>query len=153
MSGPLSGVKIVEIAGIGPGPFGALMLADMGAEVIRVDRAQSVRGPVPDTPSWDLLNRGRRSLAVDLKSPEGVETVLRLVEQADGLIEGFRPGVAERLGIGPDSCLARNERLVYGRMTGFGQDGPYASMAGHDINYIALAGTLFHIGRYGQPPT
>jgi alpha-methylacyl-CoA racemase len=152
MSGPLSGVKIVEIAGIGPGPFGALMLADMGAEVIRVDRAQSVRGPAPDTPNWDLLNRGRRSVAVDLKSPEGVETVLRLVEQADALIEGFRPGVAERLGIGPDDCLARNARLVYGRMTGFGQDGPYAPMAGHDINYIALAGALHPIGRRGQAP-
>jgi alpha-methylacyl-CoA racemase len=152
MSGPLSGVKIVEIAGIGPGPFGALMLADMGAEVIRIDRAQSVRGPAPDTPNWDLLNRGRRSVAVDLKSPEGVETVLRLVEQADALIEGFRPGVAERLGIGPDDCLARNARLVYGRMTGFGQDGPYAPMAGHDINYIALAGALHPIGRRGQAP-
>jgi alpha-methylacyl-CoA racemase len=153
MSGPLTGVKIIEIAGIGPGPFGALMLADMGAEVVRVDRAQSVRHPAPDAPAWDLLNRGRRSVAVDLKSPEGVETVLRLVEQADGLIEGFRPGVAERLGIGPDVCLARNERLVYGRMTGFGQDGPYASMAGHDINYIALGGALHPVGRRGEPPT
>jgi alpha-methylacyl-CoA racemase len=152
MSGPLSGVKIVEIAGIGPGPFGALMLSDMGAEIIRVDRAQSVSGTDPDTPGWDLLNRGRRSIGVDLKSTEGIETVMRLVEQADGLIEGFRPGVAERLGIGPDACLARNERLVYGRMTGFGQDGPYASMAGHDINYIALAGALHPIGRRGQAP-
>jgi alpha-methylacyl-CoA racemase len=152
MSGPLSGIKIVEIAGIGPGPFCALMLSDMGAEVIRVDRAQSVRGDKPDTPGWDLLNRGRRSVGVDLKSPDGIETVLRLVEQADGLIEGFRPGVAERLGIGPDASLARNERLVYGRMTGFGQDAPYASMAGHDINYIALAGALHPIGRRGQAP-
>lgn len=152
MSGPLSGVKIVEIAGIGPGPFAALMLADMGAEVVRVDRAQSVRADTSDTPHWDLLNRGRRSIGVDLKSADGVETVLRLVEQADGLIEGFRPGVAERLGIGPDVCLARNERLVYGRMTGFGQDGPYASMAGHDINYIALAGALHPIGRRGEAP-
>jgi alpha-methylacyl-CoA racemase len=150
MSGPLSGVKIVEIAGIGPGPFGALMLSDMGAEIIRVDRAQSVRGETG--PGWDLLNRGRRSVGVDLKSPDGVETVLRLVEQADGLIEGFRPGVAERLGIGPEACLARNERLVYGRMTGFGQDGPYAAMAGHDINYIALAGALHPIGRRGEAP-
>jgi alpha-methylacyl-CoA racemase len=152
MSGPLTGVKIVEIAGIGPGPFGALMLADMGAEVVRVDRATSVRDQAPDAPAWDLLNRGRRSIAVDLKSAEGVETVLRLADQADGLIEGFRPGVAERLGIGPDVCLARNERLVYGRMTGFGQDGPYASMAGHDINYIALAGALHPIGRRGEAP-
>jgi alpha-methylacyl-CoA racemase len=151
MSGPLAGVKIVEIAGIGPGPFGAMMLADMGAEVIRVDRAQSVRSDAAP-PGWDLLNRGRRSVGVDLKSPDGVEAVLRLVEQADGLIEGFRPGVAERLGIGPDACMARNERLVYGRMTGFGQDGPCASMAGHDINYIALAGALHPIGRRGQAP-
>ncbi|HEX7096824.1 MAG TPA: CaiB/BaiF CoA-transferase family protein [Acidimicrobiales bacterium] len=152
MSGPLTGLKIVEIAGIGPGPFGALMLADMGAEVVRVDRAQSVKSREHDAPHWDLLNRGRRSVAVDLKAPDGVETVLRLVEQADGLIEGFRPGVAERLGIGPDVCLARNPRLVYARMTGFGQDGPYASMAGHDINYIALAGALHPIGRRGQAP-
>jgi alpha-methylacyl-CoA racemase len=152
LSGPLSGVKVVEIAGIGPGPFCALMLADMGAEVIRVDRAQSVREPVSDAPGWDLLNRGRRSIGVDLKHPDGIETVMRLVEQADALLEGFRPGVAERLGIGPDDCLARNERLVYGRMTGFGQDGPYSSMAGHDINYIALAGALHPIGRRGQAP-
>jgi alpha-methylacyl-CoA racemase len=152
MSGPLSGVKIVEIAGIGPGPFGAMMLADMGAEVVRIDRAQSVKAHDPSKPGWDLLNRGRKSIGVDLKSPDGVETVLRMVEQADGLIEGFRPGVAERLGIGPDECLARNERLVYGRVTGWGQDGPYASMAGHDINYIALAGALHPIGRKGQAP-
>jgi alpha-methylacyl-CoA racemase len=152
MSGPLTGVKIVELAGIGPGPFGAMMLADMGAEVVRVDRAQSVGPDLPEGPGWDLLNRSRRSIAVDLKRPEGAETVLRLVEQADGLIEGFRPGVAERLGVGPDVCLARNERLVYGRMTGFGQDGPYAAMAGHDINYISLAGALHPIGRRGQAP-
>ena len=153
MSGPLSGVKIVEIAGIGPGPFGAMMLADMGAEVVRVDRAQSVRPHDPSKPGWDLLNRGRKSIGVDLKSPEGVETVLRMVEQADGLIEGFRPGVAERLGIGPDECLARNERLVYGRVTGWGQDGPLAPTAGHDLNYIALTGALHAIGRAGGPPT
>jgi alpha-methylacyl-CoA racemase len=148
----LQGVRVVEVAGIGPGPFAAMMLADMGAEVLRVDRAQSVRTPVDAGPSWDLLNRGRRSVGVDLKNPDGAEAVLRLVEQADALIEGFRPGVAERLGIGPDECLARNPRLVYGRMTGWGQDGPYAQAAGHDINYIALAGALHPIGRAGGPP-
>ncbi|MDQ3756580.1 MAG: CoA transferase [Actinomycetota bacterium] len=152
MSGPLQGVRVVEIAGIGPGPFAAMMLADMGAEVLRVDRAQAVRLPVDDSPSWDLLNRGRRSVGIDLKNPDGVEAVLRLVEQADALIEGFRPGVAERLGIGPDDCLARNPKLVYGRMTGWGQEGPYAHAAGHDINYIALAGALHPIGRAGGPP-
>ncbi len=150
--GPLAGVKIVEIAGIGPGPFCAMMLADMGAEVIRVDRAGSVRGGDPDVPPADVMNRGRRSIGVDLKSPDGVETVLRLVEQCDGLIEGFRPGVAERLGIGPDECLARNPALAYGRMTGWGQDGPYAPTAGHDINYISLAGALEPMGRRGEAP-
>ncbi len=150
--GPLAGVKIVEIAGIGPGPFCAMMLADMGAEVIRVDRAGSVRGGDPSVPPGDLINRGRRSIGVDLKSPEGVETVMRLVEQSDGLIEGFRPGVAERLGIGPEECLARNPALAYGRMTGWGQEGPYASAAGHDINYIALAGALEPMGRRGEAP-
>ena len=152
MSGPLHGVRVVEIAGIGPGPFAAMMLADMGADVLRVDRAQAVRTPVDDSPSWDLLNRGRRSVGVDLKNPDGVEAVLRLVGQADALVEGFRPGVAERLGIGPDECLARNPKLVYGRMTGWGQDGPNAHAAGHDINYIALAGALHPIGRAGGPP-
>ncbi len=150
--GPLEGVKVVEIAGIGPGPFCAMVLADLGAEVVRVDRADRVPGQMPDEPSLDLLNRGRQSIGVDLKTPEGVEVVLRLVELADVLVEGFRPGVAERLGIGPDECTARNPRLVYGRMTGWGQSGPYASMAGHDINYIALAGVLSNIGRAGQAP-
>ncbi|HZT68047.1 MAG TPA: CaiB/BaiF CoA-transferase family protein [Acidimicrobiales bacterium] len=152
MSGPLSGVRVIEIAGIGPGPFAAMMLSDMGAEVIRVDRAQSVRGGDPDRPPMDVLNRGRRSIGVDLKHPDGVQTVLRLVERADALIEGFRPGVAERLGIGPEDCMARNPALVYGRMTGWGQDGPYAPTAGHDINYIALAGALDPIGRAGAAP-
>jgi alpha-methylacyl-CoA racemase len=152
VSGPLSGLKAIEIAGIGPGPFTAMMLADMGAEVIRVDRAGAVGGD-PNKPNLEILNRGRRSIGVDLKSPDGVETVLALVEQADALIEGFRPGVAERLGIGPDVCLARNPRLVYGRMTGWGQDGPYAHAAGHDINYIALGGALAHFGRAGTKPT
>ena len=152
MSGPLSGIKVIEIAGIGPGPFAAMMLADMGAEVIRVDRAGSVGGD-PSKPNLEILNRGRRSIGVDLKSPDGVETVLALVEQSDALIEGFRPGVTERLGIGPDACLARNPKIVYGRMTGWGQDGPYAQAAGHDINYIALGGALAHFGRAGTKPT
>lgn len=151
--GPLQGVKIIEVAGIGPGPYGAMMLADMGADVVRVDRAGQVSGGNPDAPPSDVLNRGRRSVGIDLKSPEGVETLLRLVESADGLIEGFRPGVAERLGFGPDVCLGRNPRLVYARMTGWGQDGPYAPTAGHDINYISLAGVLGHLGRAGAPPT
>ena len=151
MAGPLRGVKVVELAGIGPGPFAGMMLADMGADVIRVDRAQSVRdnpGPNP----YDVLGRGRRSVGVDLKHAEGREAVLRLVEQADALIEGFRPGVTERLGLGPQDCLARNPKLIYGRMTGWGQEGPYAAAAGHDINYIALSGTLGMIGRAGERP-
>ncbi len=152
MPGPLNGYRIIEIAGIGPGPFAAMMLADMGADVLRIDRAQSVAGADPTTPSLDLLNRGRRSVGVDLKHPDGVATVLRLVERSDALVEGFRPGVAERLGIGPAECLARNPRLIYGRMTGWGQEGPYAHASGHDINYIALSGTLSMIGRHGEPP-
>jgi len=151
--GPLAGVRIIEIAGIGPGPFAAFMLADMGADIVKVDRAERVQGGDPSTPPGDLLQRGRRSIGVDLKSPEGVEVVLQLCEQADALFEPFRPGVAERLGIGPDACVARNPKLVYGRMTGWGQDGPYAHTAGHDINYIALAGALYHFGRAGEPPT
>ena len=129
-----------------------MMLADMGADVVRVDRASAVRGGDPERPPLDLLNRGRRSIGVDLKSAAGLETVLALVEAADALLEGFRPGVAERLGLGPDECLARNPRLVYGRMTGWGQDGPYAASAGHDINYISLAGALHSIGRRGEAP-
>ncbi|MEM9608052.1 MAG: CaiB/BaiF CoA-transferase family protein [Actinomycetota bacterium] len=152
MAGPLSGVKVIEIQGIGPGPFCGMMLSDMGADVIRIDRAASVRGGDPATPPVDVLARGRRSLAVDLKQPEGVDLVLQLVEEADVLIEGFRPGVAERLGIGPDECLERNAQLVYGRMTGWGQEGPIAHAAGHDINYIALAGALHAIGRNGERP-
>ncbi len=152
MTGPLSGYKIIEIAGIGPGPFAAMMLADMGAEVIRVERAQAVRGPAPDAPYFDVLQRGRRNVAFDLKHPDGVETLLTLVDSADAIIEGFRPGVMERLGVGPDVCLARNPKLVFGRMTGWGQDGPYALAAGHDINYISLAGALAHFGRAGEGP-
>ena len=153
MAGPLNGIKILEIAGIGPGPFCAMMLSDMGAEVVRVERADRVPEFFPNTPHGDLLNRGRRNIAINLKSGEGVKTLLRLVEGADALIEGFRPGVMERLGLSPDVCLARNPRLVYGRMTGFGQEGPLAQVAGHDINYIALAGALESIGRKGGPPT
>ncbi len=149
--GPLEGIRLLELAGIGPGPFCAMLLADMGAEVIRIVRP----GPDPFAADArrDLLSRGRRSLGLDLKHPEGVATLLELVEQADGLFEGFRPGVMERLGLGPDVCLARNPRLVYGRMTGFGQEGPLAQAAGHDINYISLAGVLAHVGRRDQAPT
>jgi len=150
--GPLTGIKIVEIAGIGPGPFAAMLLSDLGADVLRIDRAQLVSGGDPESPPLDLLNRGRRSVGVDLKQPAGVETVLRLVDQADVLLEGFRPGVMERLGLGPEACFARNPRLVYGRMTGWGQDGPLANAAGHDINYISLTGALHAIGRQGQAP-
>jgi alpha-methylacyl-CoA racemase len=151
--GPLEGVKVIEVAGIGPGPFAAMMLADMGADVIRVDRTANAMGGDPASPPADTLNRGRRSIAVDLKSPEGIAVLLDLVATADALVEGFRPGVAERLGFGPDVCAARNPKLVYGRMTGWGQDGPYAHTAGHDINYIALAGVLAHLGRAGEQPT
>ncbi len=154
MPGPLTGYRVVEVAGIGPGPFAAMLLADMGADVVRVDRAQNVRDGVAEdpTPSGDVMNRGRRSIGIDLKNPDGVETLLALVERADAIIEGFRPGVMERLGVGPDVCAARNPKIVFGRMTGWGQDGPYALAAGHDINYIALAGVLAHIGRAGGAP-
>ena len=145
--GPLNGFRIIELAGIGPGPFCGMMLSDMGAEVIRVDRiAKGVGAPK------DVLQRNRQSVAVDLKKPEGIEIVLKLVESADALFEGFRPGVMERLGLGPDECMARNEKLVYGRMTGWGQDGPLAQAAGHDINYIGLSGALHAIGEAGGKP-
>src|SRR3984893_10194289 len=129
-----------------------MILSDLGADVVRVERAQAVTGDF-SRENKDVIYRGRRSVGVDLKNPDGVEALMRLVEQADALIEGFRPGVTERLGVGPDACLARNPRLVYGRMTGWGQDGPYAQAAGHDINYIALAGALAHMGRAGGEPT
>ena len=151
--GPLQGLRIIEVAGIGPGPFAAMMLSDMGADVIRVDRSANAMGGDPAAPPADIFNRGRRSIALDLKSPDGVATLLDLVEHADALIEGFRPGVAERLGFGPEVCAERNPRLVFGRMTGWGQDGPYAPTAGHDINYLALAGVLAHLGREGEKPT
>jgi alpha-methylacyl-CoA racemase len=152
MSGPLAGIRIVELAGIGPTPFAGMMLADAGADVVRIDRSERAIYPPNQEPHVDLMNRGRRSVAVDLKHPDGVALVLRLVESADGLMEGFRPGVAERLGLGPDECLARNRNLVYGRMTGWGQEGPMAAAAGHDIDYIALAGVLDPIGRAGERP-
>jgi alpha-methylacyl-CoA racemase len=148
--GPLKGYRIIEIAGIGPGPFACMMLADLGADIIRLERPTGPRGV--DAVPANVANRSRRSVGIDLKNPDAIELVLRLVEGADALIEGFRPGVAERLGLGPDECLARNPRLVYGRMTGWGQDGPYSSMAGHDINYISLAGALAHFGRPGEKP-
>ena len=150
--GPLTGVRVIELSGIGPGPFCGMLLSDMGAEVVRVERREVVTGEKRALKDA-VVGRGRRSIGVDLKHPDGLECVLRLVDRADALIEGFRPGVTERLGLGPDDCLARNPRLVYGRMTGWGQDGPLASRAGHDINYISLAGVLAHIGRAGAPPT
>lgn len=148
--GPLTGIRIIEIASIGPGPFAGMMLADMGAEVLRIDRAGDQRER--SGPSFDLLTRGRKSVGVDLKHAEGRGAVLRLLERADGLIEGFRPGVMERLQLGPNECLAKNPKLVYGRMTGFGQTGPLAQVAGHDIDYIALSGALHAIGRAGDAP-
>ena len=146
--GPLNGIRVVEFAGIGPGPFCAMMLADMGAEVIRLDRVGAAEGPGA---KFNVLNRGRRSIALDLKKPEGVDAALRLVDRADALIEGFRPGVMERLGLGPDVCERRNPRLVYGRMTGWGQTGPLKDAAGPDINYIALSGALHAIGTRATP--
>lgn len=166
-AGPLAGIRVIEVAGIGPGPFAAMLLSDMGADTVRVDRAgrvdrrENAKGPDsggsgisrPGLPaSQDVLARGRRSIGVDLKHPRGVEVVLRLVETADVLLEGFRPGVAERLGIGPGPCTERNPRLIYGRMTGWGQEGPWAGMAGHDIDYLALAGALHPIGPADRPP-
>jgi len=152
MSGPLTGAKVLEIAGIGPGPFCGMLLADMGADVLRVDRLQASDLGLPVEPKYDIMARGRRSIALDLKQPESIQTVLALAARADALIEGFRPGVTERLGLGPAACLARNPRLVYGRITGWGQDGPLAQAAGHDINYIALSGALHAIGRKGEAP-
>jgi alpha-methylacyl-CoA racemase len=152
MMGPLAGIRIVEIAGIGPAPMAAMLLADMGATVLRVTRVEDNGPGLPKPPEYDLVMRGRKSVAVDLKSPDGIALVLDLIEKADGLIEGFRPGTTERLGIGPDTALKRNPRLVYGRMTGFGQEGPLAKAAGHDINYIAITGALHAIGEAGGAP-
>ncbi|WP_406285689.1 CaiB/BaiF CoA transferase family protein [Embleya sp. NBC_00896] len=150
--GPLAGIRVVEFVGLGPGPFCGMLLADLGAEVLRIDRAADARKGYTKPPR-NPMNRGKHSIAVDLKHPDGVALALRLVEGADALIEPFRPGVMERLGLGPDVCAERNPRLVYGRLTGWGQTGPLASAAGHDIDYIALAGMLEPIGRAGQPPS
>lgn len=149
--GPLKGAKMVEIGSIGPGPFCAMMLADMGAEIIRIDRKN--KPPISFlSEKNEIMNRGRKSIAIDIKKSEGVETVLQLIEKADALIEGFRPGVMERLGLGPDVCFKKNPKLIYGRMTGWGQTGPLAHAAGHDINYISLSGALHAIGRRGDKP-
>jgi alpha-methylacyl-CoA racemase len=151
--GTLNGVKIVEFGGIGPPPMCAMLLADMGADVLRIDRTQPSGLGFPVPPRFSVMDRSRRSVAINLKQPEGIEATHRLIDQADALIEGFRPGVMERLGLGPDVCLQRNPKLVYGRVTGWGQSGPLAHAAGHDINYIALTGAANAIGRRGQPPT
>ncbi|WP_321876978.1 CaiB/BaiF CoA transferase family protein [Paraburkholderia bannensis] len=150
--GPLSGVRIVELGGVGPVPFCCMLLADLGADVIRIDRPPGYDGGVPGDPRFNLLNRGRRSASFDLKRPEAAAAVLKLVAKADALVEGFRPGVAEKLGLGPDPCLAANPALVYGRMTGWGQYGPLAQAPGHDINYISLTGVLHAIGPADGPP-
>ena len=147
--GPLTDIRVVEMAGIGPGPFTAMMLSDLGAEVVRVDRL-SHKGIGHRA---NLLNRGRKSIALDLKNPRGVETTLRLIEQADVVLEGFRPGVMERLGLGPEECISVNPRLIFGRMTGWGQTGPLSQAAGHDINYISIAGALGAMGYADRPPT
>jgi alpha-methylacyl-CoA racemase len=150
--GTLSGYKIVEFAGIGPAPMCAMLLADMGADVLRIDRAEDAALGISLDAKYSLLSRGRKSVAIDLKKSEGVAAAMKLVESADALLEGFRPQVMERLGLGPDECLKRNPKLIYGRMTGWGQEGPLAHAAGHDINYIALSGVLASIGRRGEAP-
>src|SRR5579862_9190146 len=155
-AGPLAGVRVLELAGIGPGPFCAMMLADSGATVLRIDRptpaAASGPGHPPARPEREFLNRGRQSAVLDLKHPRAIDALLRLVDTADVLLEGYRPGVTERMGVGPDACLARNPRLVYARMTGWGQEGPQARTARHDIGYIARTGALHALGRAGGPP-
>src|SRR5229473_3487648 len=148
--GPLAGIKVIEMAGLAPGPFGAMMLADMGAEVLRIDRPDAPEAKPGAKPN--LVNRNRRAIALDIKSKDGLATLRRLIASADALIEGFRPGVMERLGLGPDECLTANPKLVYGRVTGWGQDGPLAQAAGHDVNYIAISGALHAIGRAGEAP-
>lgn len=152
MSGPLAGIRVVELAGLGPAPFGAMVLSDLGADVVSVDRPATVDDDARTRAGREVIRRGRRSIALDLKQDDDVATLLRLVEVADVLVEGFRPGVVERLGVGPDVCLARNPRLIYARMTGWGQDGPLAQAPGHDIDYIALSGALEAIGRRGDAP-
>lgn len=153
MSGPLEGLRVIELVGLGPGPFCGMLLADMGADVLRVDRLADARASDRSKPATNAMNRGKRSIGLDLKHADGLAALLRLVEAADAMFEVFRPGVAERLGLGPDACLARNRRLVYGRLTGWGQEGPYAPRAGHDIDYLALAGALEPLGRAGEKPT
>ena len=151
--GPLEGYKVLELAGIGPGPMAAMLLADMGAEVLRVERREEAGLGVQRPLNCDVTLRSRNAIALDLKDPKDVEKVLKLISRADALIEGFRPGVMERLGLGPDTCLDTNPKIVYGRMTGFGQDGPMSKAAGHDLNYIAMSGALGAIGRAGEKPT
>jgi alpha-methylacyl-CoA racemase len=152
MPAPLEGVRVVELAGVGPGPHGVMLLADLGADVVRVDRPAAARGEDPLAPAGIGLARNRRSIAIDLKDPQGAELVLALIERADVLVEGFRPGVAERLGLGPEVVTSRAPRVVYARVTGFGQDGPLAPRAGHDLDYLALSGMLDAIGPAGTPP-
>ncbi len=153
MTGPLHGVRVIELAGLGPAPFCSMVLADLGADVLRIDRPAAVPAASSSTNAWDVLNRNRSGVSVDLRSPDGVSLVRELATSADVLVEGFRPGVAERMGLGPDALTGTNQRLVYGRMTGWGQDGPMAPRAGHDLTYLALSGALAHIGRANQPPT
>src|SRR3954471_8528281 len=150
--GPLAGIKVLEFEAIGPAPFAGMLLADMGADVLLVDRAEDSGLGLKRARSQDVMLRGKRSVTLDLKSPAAKDAALELISRADALIEGFRPGVMERLGLGPDVALEKNPRLVYGRMTGWGQEGPLAPRAGHDINYIALAGVLHAFGRKGEPP-
>ena len=154
MSGPLTGYKVIELAGIGPAPMCAMMLSDMGAEVVRVDRLADAGLGIAMPKKYNFLGRGRKSIAIDLKNPDGIEALLKLIDGADAVLEGFRPGVMERLGMGPDVCMARNPKLVYARVTGWGQEGPLSKCAGHDLNYIALSGALHAIGRSNdEPPT
>ena len=153
MSGPLHGTRVIELVGLGPGPFCGMVLADLGADVLRVDRVEAARALDRSRPATNAMHRSKRAIGLDLRAADGAETLLRLVERADACFEVFRPGVAERLGIGPDACLDRNPRLVYGRLTGWGQSGPLASTAGHDLDYLAVAGALEPLGRAGEPPT
>jgi alpha-methylacyl-CoA racemase len=153
MSGPLNGFKIIEFAGLGPAPFAGMMLSDMGAEILRIDKMSSKSGENSGNGNFDILSRGRQTLTIDLKKPDGALLALKMIEKADALIEGFRPGVMEKLGLGPEKCLKKNPKLVYGRMTGWGQEGPLSKFAGHDINYLSLTGALHSIGRKGSNPT
>ena len=153
MSGPLNGFKIIEFAGLGPAPFAGMMLSDMGAQILRIDKMSSKSAENSGNGNFDILSRGRQTLTIDLKKPDGALLALKMIEKADALIEGFRPGVMEELGLGPEICLKKNPKLVYGRMTGWGQEGPLSKFAGHDINYLSLTGALHSIGRKGSNPT